>query len=97
MIPTACMVLLIPAFFVTVFIEKKVDRGTLGETAGRMSVPRATWSMHLITYGLLLAVGLCLLGSSLAAHKSEPVASPNGGAAGRSGDFGVSGAPPSVR
>jgi len=96
MIPTACMVLLIPAFFVTVFIEKKVYRGVLGETIGRMEVTRATWRMHLITYGLLLAAGLCLLGSSLASHKSEPVASPKGGATERSGNSGASGAPPSV-
>jgi hypothetical protein len=76
MVPTACIVLLVPAFFVTVFIEKKVYRKTPGDIAGRMSVSRATWCMHLITYSLLLGAGLCLLGSSLASHKSEPLLSP---------------------
>lgn len=97
MIPTACMVLLVPAFFVTVFIETKVYRATLGETLGRMSVPRATWSMHLVTYGLLLAAGLCLLLSSLVSHKSKPVASPMDGPAEVSTNTGVIGLPSSER
>jgi hypothetical protein len=96
MIPTACMVLLIPAFFVTVLIERRIYRTSLGESRGRMSVIRATWSMHLVTYALLLVVCLCLLGSALASHKSEPTASPNGGPAARSGDSGVTEGPPPV-
>ena len=89
MIPTACMVLLIPAFFVTVFIEKMVYRGTIGETAGPLSVSRATWRMHLVTYGLLLCAGLCLLGSALATHKIEPGAAPNGSPATPTGSSGA--------
>jgi len=96
MIPTACLVLMIPAFFVTVFIEKRVYRKTLGESAGPMGVTGATWKMHVVTYGLLLAVGFCLLASSLASHKSEPIAAPNGGPATPVGNSGAPGGPPSV-
>jgi len=86
MIPTACLVLLVPAFFVTVFIERRLYRRTLGETPGRMSVTAATWNMHLVTYGLLFAAGFCLLGSALASHKSKSAVPPNGRPAALSGN-----------
>ena len=78
MIPTAGMVLLIPAFFVTVLIEKWVYRRTFRESQRAAFVTNATWRMHFITYGLLLFAGLCLLVSSLATHRGGP-----GGAADR--------------
>jgi hypothetical protein len=97
MVPTACIVLMIPAFFVTVFIEKRVYGKALGQTRGPMGVAGATWRMHGITYGLLLVVGFWLLGSSLASHKREPAASPlNGGPAGAEGRSGTTEGPPSA-
>ena len=83
MIPTACMILLIPAFFVTVFIERWIYRKAFRETQELPGVSRATWKMHLVSYGLLAVAGLCLLGTSITNHKSEP-----GGAANGSQPFG---------
>jgi hypothetical protein len=81
MIPTACLVLLIPAFFVTVLIEEQVYRRSFGESRGPVGLTPATWRMHLVSYGLLVVAGLCLLGSSIASHKSEPGAATDGGPA----------------
>jgi len=61
MIPTASLVLMIPAFFITVLIEKRVYQMRLGECLGSMGIGRATWSMHLVSYGLLVVAGLFLL------------------------------------
>jgi hypothetical protein len=71
MVPTAGMVLLIPAFFVTILIERVVYRRAFRESQHVAGVPRATWRMHLVTYGLLFAAGFCLLGWSVATHKGE--------------------------
>ena len=76
MVPTAGMVLLVPAFFVTIFIEKRVYRRVFKDSPSATKVPGATWKMHFVTYGLLLAAGLCLLRSSIARHKGEPGGSP---------------------
>lgn len=58
MIPTACIVLLIPAFFVTVLIERWVYRRTFRESPSFGGVTSATWRMHFVTYGLLLSRAL---------------------------------------
>ena len=72
MIPTACTVLLLPAFFVTVFIERWIYQRAFGKNQESNGVTSATWKMHLVSYGFLAAAGLCLLGSSVASHKSQP-------------------------
>ena len=54
MIPTACMVLLIPAYFITVLIEKWIYRRMFRESPALGEVTCATWKMHLISYGLFL-------------------------------------------
>jgi hypothetical protein len=71
MIPTAGMVLLIPAFFVTVLIEGLVYRKTFSESPRCGEVTRATWRMHLVSYGLLLAAAFGLLVSALRNHKDH--------------------------
>ncbi len=50
MIPTACMVLLVPSFFVTVFIEKRIYLKAFieNQSQGSLRVTGATWKMHLI-------------------------------------------------
>lgn len=65
MVPTAGIVLLVPAFFASVWIEGWIYRRVLAPDAGAPSVRAATWRMHLVTYALLLAAGLCLLGAAL--------------------------------
>lgn len=72
MIPTAGMVLLIPAFFVTVLIERWVYRRTFRESPHVAEVTSATWRMHFVSYGLLFLAGFGLLVSSLVTHKGEP-------------------------
>jgi len=96
MIPTACIVLLVPAFFVTVFIEKQIYRKSFGESRGPVSLAPATWRMHLVSYGLLVVAGLCLLGNSILSHKSEPRAAPNGSPAPQLGNSGVAEGPPTA-
>ena len=78
MIPTACMVLLIPAFFVTVLIERWVYRRTFRESPSFAGVTSATWRMHFVSYGLLLLAGFGLLVSSVVTHKGEPDGAANG-------------------
>jgi len=68
MVPTAAIVLLIPAFFVTVLIEGLIYRLAFRKTQDASAVRKATWKMHLITYGLLVAIGFGLLGWSIANH-----------------------------
>jgi hypothetical protein len=78
MIPTAGIVLLIPAFFVTVLIERWVYRRTFREAPRVVEVTSATWRMHFVTYGLLFLTGVGLLVSSLVTHKGEPDGPANG-------------------
>ena len=69
MVPTAGIVLLIPAFFVTVLIEGIVYRKAFGEACPHGKVTRATWGMHFITYGLLFIAAVALLLSSIRHHR----------------------------
>jgi hypothetical protein len=81
MIPTACLVLLVPSFFVTVFVEKLIYRRAFRECHGSVGVTSATWKMHCISYGLVVAAGLGLLISSVAGNRT---ASDNRGNRGQS-------------
>lgn len=69
-IPTAGMVLLIPAFFVTVFIERLIYRRAFKTSAAAADVKKATWKVHLASYGLLFLVGFSLLLGSLVRHQA---------------------------
>ncbi|HYF35703.1 MAG TPA: hypothetical protein VD994_10465, partial [Prosthecobacter sp.] len=68
MIPAALLVLLIPSFFVTVWMEIVMYGRMFKEVVG---VGRATWRMHFVTYGLLLAGGLWLLWTSIRQHETR--------------------------
>jgi hypothetical protein len=68
MIPTACLVLLIPAFFMTVLVESMVYRRAFAPCATRLDPMRATWRMHCFSYGFLAIAGLFLLAGSLVKH-----------------------------
>jgi len=68
MVPVAGIVLLIPSFFVTIFIEGKIYRAAFRKNQEASAITRATWKMHLVTYGLLVAIGFGLLGWSIANH-----------------------------
>lgn len=65
MIPTAALVLLVPAFFLTIYIEGKIYRRVFKDSQG---IPSATWRMHYISYAFLCAIGIGLLVCSLASH-----------------------------
>lgn len=77
MIPTAGMVLLIPAFFVTVAMERQIYKGVFAGNCGPKVVSRATWRMHLVSYGLLTVAGFCLLVSAIVSRSDEPEATAN--------------------
>jgi hypothetical protein len=71
MVPTAAMVLLIPAFFVTILTEGLVLRFLWRET---VSSERKSfvWTANIASYGLLYAVGICwLLFSITHFHKQQ--------------------------
>lgn len=69
MIPTACLVLLIPAFFMTVLVESLVYRRAFAPWASRLDPMRATWRLHCFSYGFLAVAGIFLLAASLVKHE----------------------------
>lgn len=71
MIPTACLILLIPAFFVTVWIERKFYRRSLKSDETNISISAATWRMHLASYAFLFIAGSVLLAHGIVNHNSE--------------------------
>jgi hypothetical protein len=71
MIPTACLILLVPAFFVTVWIERKFYRRSLKSDENTISISSATWRMHLASYAFLFVAGFGLLAKGIANHNSE--------------------------
>jgi hypothetical protein len=71
MIPTACLILLIPAFFVTVWIELKFYRRSLQRDETSISISAATWRMHIASYAFLFIAGLGLLAHGIVNHNSE--------------------------
>jgi hypothetical protein len=73
MVPTACLVLLVPAFFVTVWIERMFYQRSIKSDASRISISAATWRMHLFSYAFLFFAGFGLLGYSIINHDSEQV------------------------
>jgi hypothetical protein len=74
MVPTACLVLLVPAFFMTVFIESFVYRRTLARESSGPTPMQATWRMHWFSYGFLAMAGLFLLTASIVKHQRNPKA-----------------------
>ena len=68
MIPIACMVPLVPAFLVTVFVEGRIYRKAFGKNLVASYITETTWEMHLVTYGLLAVVCLSFLGWSVAEY-----------------------------
>ncbi len=71
MIPTAGIVLLVPAFFVTVIVEGRFYRTMFRESATADGIKAATWKMHLVSYGLLFLAGFVLLGAAVSDHTSN--------------------------
>jgi hypothetical protein len=71
MIPTAAMVLLIPAFFVTILVEMLVLRFFWRET---VSSERKSfvWTANIASYGLLYAAELCWLLFSITHFHKQP-------------------------
>lgn len=72
MVPTACLVLLVPAFFMTVLVEWPVYRRTLARHAAKMPPKRAIWRMHFFSYGFLFLAGFFLLAASIVKHHRMP-------------------------
>jgi hypothetical protein len=65
MIPTAALVLLIPAFFLTIYVEGRIYRRVFKDSQG---IPSVTWRVHYISYAFLCAIGIGVLVYSLANH-----------------------------
>ncbi|PAW75905.1 MAG: hypothetical protein B9S32_17145 [Verrucomicrobia bacterium Tous-C9LFEB] len=64
MLPTAGLVLLVPTFFVSVYIERWFCRW-YWKYEDRATLNKAFWKIHCASYSLLVGVGLCLLAYSL--------------------------------
>jgi hypothetical protein len=71
MVPTACLSLLVPAFFVTVWIERQFYRRSLQRDDTGISISAATWRMHIASYAFLFIAGLGLLAHGILNNKSE--------------------------
>ena len=85
MIPTACLVLLVPAFFVTIFIERRVYRKHFADDEGHVDPTAATWKMHFASYGFLALTGFGLLGSAITKHNREQGVAPQSATRSESG------------
>ncbi len=76
MIPAASMVLLIPFFFASVFIERWVFG--LKREIDKTKIKSWSWRANLLTYGLLQAILVCFLIYGITKHtvdKSRPISS----------------------
>lgn len=69
MIPIACIVLLLPTFFVSFYIESKIYMRVFSERNSPADVKSASWRMHLITYGVLLSIGVLFLVFSISSRR----------------------------
>jgi hypothetical protein len=72
MVPTACLVLLVPSFFMTVFVESFVYRRALATEQSGPTPMQATWRMHWFSYGFLAMAGLFILTASIVKHQRNP-------------------------
>lgn len=71
MVPTAAMVLLVPAFFVTILTERFVFRFFWRETIAK-DRKSFVWSANIASYGLLYAAGLAWLLYSIFHFHKQP-------------------------
>lgn len=67
MIPTAAIILLVPSYFVSVWIEGLVMRALLPEEKRNAIFPVA-WKANLASYAFLLLLGVAWLGWSIYSH-----------------------------
>ena len=72
MVPTAMLVLLVPTFFMSVFIERFFYRRSLQAMAPDTDFRKISWNLHLASYGFLFIIGLVLLACSILTH-SKPI------------------------
>lgn len=70
MIPTAMVVLLIPAFLISVWMERLVCF-RFWKSIERVSVKRAVWIFNAISYGILMVCVFVWLSISIALEKSN--------------------------
>ena len=65
MIPIAMLVLLIPSFFLSVFVEQFIYKWILKKRTDKKDFNGPSWTMHFASYGFLVFAGLVLLATSL--------------------------------
>jgi hypothetical protein len=70
MVPSAMLILLVPTFFMSVFVEQFFYRRILRSIVPDADFIKASWKFHLASYGFLFALGLILLAHALITHKS---------------------------
>jgi hypothetical protein len=68
MIPTAMLVLLIPAFFVSVFVERWIYRYLLKDQLAGSHFKKESWIIHIASYSFLILAGIGLLVHSIMNH-----------------------------
>ena len=71
MVPTAAMVLMLPAFFVTIPIERLVLRFCWRQ-ASLLERKRFVWRANIYSYALLVIIGGAWLLYSIATHQKHP-------------------------
>lgn len=71
MVPTAMLVLLIPAFFVTVVIERRIYFYFLKDQLGGSNFSKESWIIHIASYSFLILAGVGLLVHSVMNHAVE--------------------------
>lgn len=72
MVPLAFLILLIPAFFMTLVVEGPFYRRAFAGRTTPLTPSQANWRLHHYSYGLLAAAGLLILVASLVTHHFRP-------------------------
>ena len=68
MVPTAMLVLLVPTFFMSVFIERFLYLRCLRAVAPNANFQKSSWKLNLASYAFLSTMGFILLAYALLTH-----------------------------
>ena len=72
MIPVAFLILLIPAFFMTIAVEAPFYRRAFAGRTTPFTPNQATWRLHAYSYALLAGFSVLLLAGSILTHHLRP-------------------------
>jgi len=72
MVPLAFLILLIPAFFMTIVVEGPIYRRAFAGRTTPFTPSQANWRLHRYSYAFLAAAGVLILGASIITHHLRP-------------------------